>query len=456
MEFNKFVLKIISDMKERNPEMEINTQTIEKLQGQSYKGLVIREMNENVSVTINLDDAFEKLQEGTSYRKVLEKIDLAVREGAALKPDVDVQALSNYEKMAETLVMQLVSVDGNEELLKKVPHQVTGDIVTVYRFQIEKDSEKTSTILITNQMLDNYHVTAEQLHCDALEYAPKNEKPVIKTMTNVMMEMFGEEVEDSQNNMYMATVESMINGAAVINYPGILEEAAHKIGGDFYVLPSSVHEVLFLKDNGEVSAFELNNLVSFINESEVDAADRLSDHAYHYDSKEKILEMANDFEMRKQDEKEMDQEETIKVLLVEPGKYPSVIEIGKELEDLQAAVGGYIEEAYPFDEPVTLIINEEGKINGEPLNRALRDREGRIYDVVAGSFLIAGITTDDLCSLTNEQISKYEKHFHQPEAFVQTGRSFMAIPIPDEIVKKNSEKTPVRNTAQKVSSEVCR
>lgn len=61
------------------------------------------------------------------------------------------------------------------------------------------------------------------------------------------------------------------------------------------------------------------------------------------------------------------------VLLVEPGKYPQPVEIGTDLEDLQKAVGGYIEVTYPFDEQVGIVMNEEGKINGMDLNRALRD-----------------------------------------------------------------------------------
>jgi len=452
MNFNEFTEKIMSDMKERNPEHDIQMRTINKLQGQSYQGVVITANDQRGGVTVDLEKAYELLQEGTSYRKVLHGLEFLAWQGAAAKPEIDLQLLNNYEKMAETLVMQVIPIKGNEKILDEVPHQVTGDIATVYRFQIETDGEKESTILITNQMLENYSITAEKLHRDALEFAPKNKPPVIQSVANMLMELSGESFEDNKK-MLMATVESKINGAAVINYPGILEKAAEMLDGDFYVLPSSVHEFLFLKDDGNFDAQSLNETVLLINEFEVDEADKLSDNAYHYDSKEKVLEMATDFENRME---AMEQKETIKVLLVESGKYPAVIDIGKELEDLQAAVGGYIEEAYPFDEPVTLIINEEGKINGEPLNRALRDKEGRIYDVVAGSFLVAGITTDDLCSLTNEQISKYEKHFHQPEAFVQTGRSFMAIPVPDEIVKKNSEKTPGRNATQKALSEVCR
>ena len=127
--------------------------------------------------------------------------------------------------------------------------------------------------------------------------------------------------------------------------------------------------------------------------------------------------------------------ETISVLRVEPGKHPEAVEVGTELEDLQAAVGGDIEVVYPFDDEVGLVVNEEGKINGMDLNRALKDDKGNVYDVIAGPFLVVGLTEESFGSLTQDQMQHYEEVFHQPEAFVKMGRSVMAIPIPEETLE---------------------
>ena len=81
----------------------------------------------------------------------------------------------------------------------------------------------------------------------------------------------------------------------------------------------------------------------------------------------------------------------MEVLLVEPGKEARIAEIGNDLKSLQAAVGGYIEATYPFDDPVALVCNDEGKIMQMPLNRALRGEDGRIYDAIAGPFFICGL-----------------------------------------------------------------
>ena len=79
-------------------------------------------------------------------------------------------------------------------------------------------------------------------------------------------------------------------------------------------------------------------------------------------------------------------------------------EIGDDLESLQHEVDGYIQAVYPFREPVASICNEEGKLSGKALNRALWDESGQIYDVVAGTFLIAGLGEENFISLTPGQM----------------------------------------------------
>ena len=89
----------------------------------------------------------------------------------------------------------------------------------------------------------------------------------------------------------------------------------------------------------------------------------------------------------------------MEVLLVEPGKEARMTEVSNDLRSLQSLVGGYIEATYPFDDPVALVCNDEGKIMQMPLNRALRGEDGKIYDAIAGPFFICGLGEDDFCSL---------------------------------------------------------
>jgi hypothetical protein len=127
----------------------------------------------------------------------------------------------------------------------------------------------------------------------------------------------------------------------------------------------------------------------------------------------------------------------MKVLMVEPGKSPYAAEIESGLKSLQAAVGGDIQAVYPFEETVCLVCNEEGKLQGLPLNRALRDEDNRIYDIVAGNFFVCDCSTENFKSLSEEQLKRYTEKYKRPERFVQIDDQILAIPMP---VKSDKER----------------
>lgn len=122
----------------------------------------------------------------------------------------------------------------------------------------------------------------------------------------------------------------------------------------------------------------------------------------------------------------------MKVLMVEPEKAPYETEIGNDLHSMQQAVGGYIQAVYPYEEAVALICNEEGKMDGLPLNRALRDADGRIYDIVAGNFFLAGLGEDDFTDLPDELVEQFAERFRQPEMFARVNGRIVAYPVPEE------------------------
>lgn len=111
----------------------------------------------------------------------------------------------------------------------------------------------------------------------------------------------------------------------------------------------------------------------------------------------------------------------MKVLIVEPLKKPYAKKITNSLSSMQEIVGGLIQAIYPFeDDPeIALICNDEGKLLGLPLNRALRDEEGKIYDIVSGTFLLCSAPPDrgNFAGLSDEQIKKYTKKFRNIELY---------------------------------------
>lgn len=121
--------------------------------------------------------------------------------------------------------------------------------------------------------------------------------------------------------------------------------------------------------------------------------------------------------------------DNITVLVVEPEKKPYVKSIPSGLVSLQREVGGYIQAIYPWDDPCAIICDEEGKLKGKALNRALRDEDGYIYDIVAGTFLVAGLIDDNFASLESKHIRKYAELFERPEIFIQAGDSLVVVQL---------------------------
>ena len=126
------------------------------------------------------------------------------------------------------------------------------------------------------------------------------------------------------------------------------------------------------------------------------------------------------------------------VLMVEPGKAPYETQIGDDLQSMQAVVGGYIEAVYPFEQPVALVCRESGKLDGLTLNRALRDADGDIYDIVAGNFFIVGLGESDFTDLPHELAEQFAEQFRQPEIFMHVDDKIVAAPMPDEQVQGGS------------------
>lgn len=196
---------------------------------------------------------------------------------------------------------------------------------------------------------------------------------------------------------------------------------------DFKGRSMSVSDIVVLHRNGKDKAYYCDSagfveVPEFFKENHLETAEKSTEQNYN-----QIDEQINN---------EPPEKDTITVLVVEPMQEPYTKEIPKGLEALQKEVGGLIDITYPFAEPATLICNDEGKINRMELNRALYDAEGEIYDIVAGPFVIAGISGESITGLDDEQIKRFLKHFQQPEVFVKINDKIAAIPTKPSIKAK--------------------
>ena len=168
-------------------------------------------------------------------------------------------------------------------------------------------------------------------------------------------------------------------------------------------------------------------------------------YGFHHESEDgKYLIMANGsraFAIPSGAAPEHTAPEKLTVLVVEPMKEHYVKEIDPGLHALQAEVGGDIAASYPFDDPVGLVLNDEGKLIGLDLNRSLRDEHGEIYDIVAGTFLVVGLGSESFASLPPDMIQKYTEQFKRPELFASINGQIVSVPVEPENPLRTAEMT---------------
>lgn len=308
MDFENFKEQFTEDVEkalyERGIDATVTTNTVEKM-NESYEALTITPEGSHVGVNLNMDRFFEAYENGVPYDEVVNKATDVAEQGIKESPAVDIASLTNYDIMKEKLAMEVVSIEANADLLNKIPHQQIEDMAVIYRCVLTSGEEGMSSVVVTNAMLNTFGVTAEQLHADAMENAPEIKPAVIKGMTEVMQEMMGNDfasigfdINPADEVMYVATVPDKVHGAGVIAYQDFMDQAAERLGGDFFVLPSSIHEVLLVRDDGQSDFHDLEAMVQEVNATQVAPEEKLTDNVYHYDSQNHIFELAEKFEER--------------------------------------------------------------------------------------------------------------------------------------------------------------
>ena len=192
-----------------------------------------------------INKCYEAYEDGTDYNTTVDKTAKIVADSLENKPDVDLDTLTDYDKMKDKLVMEVVSAETNKDLLETVPHKDIEDMAVVYRFVLNSDVEGRASILATNQMIENFGITADQLHADALENAPRIKPAEIKGMGEVLAEMMGIEqaemmglypVRPEDEQIFVASVPDKVHGAGVLAYQDFMDQAAERAGGEALAL----------------------------------------------------------------------------------------------------------------------------------------------------------------------------------------------------------------------------
>lgn len=327
-EFMEYIKENVTDyLPERFEEAEISIQQVVKNNDVVLDGLSIRNPDSNLSPNIYLNPLYEQYQKGRNLDELVSGIaDTYIENMEPIENrtfQIQIEDIKNYEVVKGEIFPRLVNFEKNTTRLQNVPYTQREDLAITYHVKVSGNRDSIGSLMITNELMEVYGVTKEKLHTQAMEnmerLSPTVFLPLGEMIVDVMTEDFGRNEGVSQEeakeyvkdmiptggpNVYCLTNQYKMNGAVGIMSESIQQMVADRVGGDYYVLPSSVHEVLIVPQSAGMDPEELTDMVNTVNEGCVMQDEILSDHVYQYDAKEHKFSLCTPA-------KEMKQEQTM-------------------------------------------------------------------------------------------------------------------------------------------------
>lgn len=277
-------------------ETEIRLQEVCKNNHVMLHGITILEPGQAVSPTLYLDDFYRHYQRGTSLETILEKIQKIYRENVP-REQPDMAFFQDFEKVKDRIAYRLVHRGRNRELLERVPHVSFLDLAVCFSYIFHSEELGDGTILIHNTHMEMWQSDTETLMRLAEANTPRLFPLEILSMGRLLQEMLGGTFREEnpggsecrgEGDVYVMTNQKRFQGACSLLYPGSLEQAARILGGSYYVIPSSVHEVLLIREEGQDPG-RLHEMIREVNREQLRPEEVLADYPYYYDREEKKL-----------------------------------------------------------------------------------------------------------------------------------------------------------------------
>lgn len=299
MEMKEFAQKVQKAVEKRVGEgFQVKIHEIRKNNNTVFQGLLIMSERQNVSPTIYLNSFWEAYQEGVTFSVIIEHI-MRVYYQDTPNENVDMSFFKEYDKVKDRICYKLISRERNAELLEKIPYFKFLDLAICFYYAYQGEVLGEGSILIHNNHMEMWQVTRADLLDAAQQNTPTLFPCEIESMENTLRQILGIGiVEDTKTDeiniqramaMQVVSNENKIYGASCILYPDVLEKVSKRMGKNLYIIPSSVHEMLLLPDDGSEDGKYLQKLIREVNSTQVEPEAVLSDHLYYYDCLQKQI-----------------------------------------------------------------------------------------------------------------------------------------------------------------------
>lgn len=302
MEFSSFTMFVREEVEKRTGDCcKVRLDDVRKNNGVVLRGLTVTQDDSNISPTIYLNSYYEEYIKGraTLVNVVNDVMDTYRRN--KVNQSVDMRYFLNYESVKERIIYKLVNTEKNKELLEDVPHIEFLDLSIIFQCLVSQEDLGRASILIHNVHLKLWEVSVDALYQAAKENTQRLQGYEIKGITEVLQEiMCAEEVENIVDEdcmsafsgsvpMYVLSNKNRVEGAACMLYPNLIQDFAKAIQSSFYIIPSSIHELLLLPTEHLEESQEIKHMIREINDTQVSVEEILSYSLYLYDKEEQRI-----------------------------------------------------------------------------------------------------------------------------------------------------------------------
>lgn len=291
VKFIEFAETIREELEElMKKETTVSIHSITKNNGVVLHGITISAESRNISPTIYLEEFYRDFLSGKKISEIVREIH-GIYINDTYKENIDISFFTEFEKAKEKIVYKLVNYEKNKALLEEIPHVRYLDLAIVFQCIVKSRELGNATILIRNNHLALWQKTGEEIYEIALKNTPEILPPDLRTMEEILGELYSFDNDEEsfditagigQTGMYVLSNTKRLCGAGTILYSGVLKEFAKASQADLIILPSSVHEVIILPAQNRYDRDNLKQMVSEVNETQVDAQEVLSDGVYLY------------------------------------------------------------------------------------------------------------------------------------------------------------------------------
>ncbi len=271
MNYTEFMNAMLCEIRGQvDAQVRTELYTVTKNNGTRRTGILFKQEDSNLAPTIYLEEFYQKYLKGQQVPDLADSI-CSIYQEIRVKKTCDCQNLFDFNHVKEHIVYKLIRRDANEELLKQIPYEPFLDLAVVYYIQIDNTRFGSATIQIRNEHLRYWRVEKEEIRRLAEKNTPR---------------IYPAQIQKIVRFMYVATNEQCSLGAAVMRYPDFLEKVRGMIRGDFYILPSSIHEVILVPESFGLEPERMAEMVKEINQTGVAPEEVLSDSVYYFDGEE--------------------------------------------------------------------------------------------------------------------------------------------------------------------------